>query len=196
SFLKFSTVFGAASDQNSMTISPSLVLITATSLDGFIGEVSLFSSATAAATSAVSNPAKIDNFILTSDTNTVRCHGRTVEAGVSPAGINDAADTPKAFGATASRRDIPANCERARSGDNTEPQLHKFSHNRHNGLFVAVFHADENVSASRQRRRRGHLRFCIGETKIDIHSHDFASRFHFRTKRNIHSLVAQEWKNG
>src|SRR5439155_6022713 len=43
SFLKFSTVFGATSGQNSATISPSLVLITATSFLSFIGIVSFFS---------------------------------------------------------------------------------------------------------------------------------------------------------
>src|SRR5207248_3336617 len=42
SFLKFSIVFGAASVQNCTTISPSLVLITATSFEEFID---LFSSA-------------------------------------------------------------------------------------------------------------------------------------------------------
>src|SRR5438552_8801257 len=42
SFLKFSIVFGAASVQNCTTISPSLVLITATSFEGIID---LFSSA-------------------------------------------------------------------------------------------------------------------------------------------------------
>jgi len=47
--LKFSIVFGAASAQNYTTTSPSLVLITATSFDGFMDEVFLFSSAANAA---------------------------------------------------------------------------------------------------------------------------------------------------
>jgi hypothetical protein len=57
--LKFSTVFGATSGQNSATISPSLVLITATSFVEFIG---FFSSALTDATTsaAASKLIKID----------------------------------------------------------------------------------------------------------------------------------------
>jgi hypothetical protein len=42
--LKFSTVFGATSGQNSATISPSLVLITATSFGSLMAAVSFFGS--------------------------------------------------------------------------------------------------------------------------------------------------------
>src|SRR5438876_831413 len=75
SFLKFSIVLGAASFQNCTTISPSLVLMTATSLDAFIGGFSLFSSAAKSAELSNSATAKIDNFILTSATKRRCCHG-------------------------------------------------------------------------------------------------------------------------
>src|SRR6266496_3746237 len=62
--LKLSIVFGAASVQNCTTISPSLVLITATSLDEFMGALSSFFSS--AASTAIPNKigTKIENFIF------------------------------------------------------------------------------------------------------------------------------------
>jgi hypothetical protein len=49
---------------NCTTISPSLVLITATSFDEFMGEGSFFSSATAAATSAIAMKQQNKSFML------------------------------------------------------------------------------------------------------------------------------------
>jgi len=74
-FLKFSIVFGAASFQNCTTISPSLVLITATSLDAFIvGFSAFFSPEAKTADPSNSATAKIDDFTPTSGTNAGRCH--------------------------------------------------------------------------------------------------------------------------
>ena len=68
-------------------------------------------------------------------------------------------------------------CERigrAARRNNSEPEFHKFARNRNHRFFVGVFHADEDISLFRQRRRRGHLRFGVGQSKIDIHPHHFA----------------------
>src|SRR6266516_6069735 len=56
-------VFGAASVQNRTTISPSLVLITATSFDEFMGVFSSFFSSAASAAVPNNIAVKIDNFI-------------------------------------------------------------------------------------------------------------------------------------
>src|ERR1700681_2614525 len=90
SFLKFSIVFGAASFQNSTTISPSLVLMTATSLDAFMGD-SFFSSAHSAVVPKVrliSSQTKIENLIRTCGTNHRDCHARFVIPSPAVAGRN------------------------------------------------------------------------------------------------------------
>jgi hypothetical protein len=56
-------VFGAASVQNCTTISPSFVLITATSLDEFVGVVSGFFSSAAKTDVAINSSNKIEYFI-------------------------------------------------------------------------------------------------------------------------------------
>src|SRR5207248_1756498 len=72
SFLKLSTVFGATSGQNSAIISPSLVLITATSFVEFIG---FFSSAlTDATTSAAASKLIRIDFMTICGTSPARCH--------------------------------------------------------------------------------------------------------------------------
>jgi hypothetical protein len=58
-------VFGAASVQNCTTISPSLVLITATSLDGFMGALSSFFSSAAKAAEVNNTANTKENFMLT-----------------------------------------------------------------------------------------------------------------------------------
>ena len=74
--------------------------------------------------------------------------------------------------------------------NNSEAELHKFARHRNNGFLVAVFDANEDVAFFRQRRRCRHLRFRVGQAKIDIHSHHFASRLHFRTERDVSALIA------
>src|SRR6266508_922022 len=74
SFLKFSIVFGAASVQNWTTISPSLVLITATSFDAFIVGLSAFFSSAAKSVELKNSAAKIDIFIMICGTNEQVCH--------------------------------------------------------------------------------------------------------------------------
>src|SRR5947207_3511416 len=79
--------------------------------------------------------------------------------------------------------------ECAGGGNDSEPKPHKFTHDWDNSLLIAVLYADENVSARGQRWRGSHLRFCIGKPKIDIHSHDFAGRFHLGAERNIYAFI-------
>ena len=55
------------------------------------------------------------------------------------------------------------NRRRAARGDQFKSQFGKLFGHRRDVLFVRVAHADENLSAQRQRRARGHLRFGVGD---------------------------------
>src|SRR5207244_415411 len=80
--------------QNGTALPPSLVFITATSLDEFMGLFSSFFSS-AAKTAEVNNRAiTTENFILTNDTNAWSCRVKSRHPAAKP---------------NAAKRDIPAN---------------------------------------------------------------------------------------
>src|SRR5215472_9654631 len=72
SFLKLSMVFGAASVQNCTTIWPSLVFITATSLDEFMGLFSSFFSPAARTAELNITTERIRNFIQAENAFVIR----------------------------------------------------------------------------------------------------------------------------
>src|SRR6266480_3049660 len=67
-------------------------------------------------------------------------------------------------------------------GNDFETEFHKLTRDWDYRFLVGVFDADKNFSRFRQRRGRGHLRFRIRETEIDVHPHHFTGGFHLRTK--------------
>ena len=83
----------------------------------------------------------------------------------------------------------------AAGGDQFKTQFDKLFGHRGGLLFVRVAHADENLSAQRQGRAGGDLRFRVGDAEVGVQAHDLAGRAHFRREQNVLPVKTVEREN-